>query len=100
MVSDGDRKDHVCAFARKEEAKTVLVIVPRFLTHLIQMDEMPFGREIWGDSWVVIPPEISAVRFNNIFTDETIGLVERDGKGALALEQVFANLPVAMLEAL
>jgi (1->4)-alpha-D-glucan 1-alpha-D-glucosylmutase len=100
LVSDGDRKDHVCAFARKGEAKTVLVIVPRFLTPLIQMDELPFGRETWGDSWAVIPPEISAVRFNNIFTGETIELVERDGKAALALDQVFVNFPVAMLEVL
>jgi (1->4)-alpha-D-glucan 1-alpha-D-glucosylmutase len=100
LVSDGDRKDHVCAFARKGEAKTVLVIVPRFLTPLIQMDELPFGKETWGDSWAVIPPEISAVRFNNIFTGETIELVERDGKAALALDQVFANFPVAMLEVL
>jgi (1->4)-alpha-D-glucan 1-alpha-D-glucosylmutase len=100
LMGDGDHKEHVCAYARKGEAKTVLVIVPRFLTRLIQMDQLPFGRETWGDSWVVIPSEISAVRFNNIFTGETIGRVERDGRGALALEQVFANFPVAMLEAL
>jgi len=100
LVSDGDRKDHVCAFARKGEAKTVLVIVPRFLTRLIQMDEMPFSKKTWGDSWLVIPPEISAVRFNNIFTGEGIGLATWDGKAVIALDQVFANFPVAMLEAI
>jgi (1->4)-alpha-D-glucan 1-alpha-D-glucosylmutase len=100
LMSDGDRKDHVCAFARKGEAKTVLVIVPRFLTSLIQVDELPFGNTTWEDSWLVMPREIAAVRFSNIFTDETIGLVERDGKAALSLDQVFANFPVALLEAL
>jgi (1->4)-alpha-D-glucan 1-alpha-D-glucosylmutase len=100
LVSDGDRKEHVCAFLRKREEKVVLVVVPRFLTRLIQMDEMPFGKKTWGDSWLVIPPEISAVRFNNIFTGEGIGLAVRDGKAVLALDQVFANFPVAMLEAI
>jgi (1->4)-alpha-D-glucan 1-alpha-D-glucosylmutase len=100
LMSDGDHKEHVCAYARKEEGKVVLVVVPRFLTHLMQMDEMPFGKKTWGDSWLVIPPEVYAVRFNNIFTGEAIELVERDGKPVLALDQVFANFPVALLEAL
>jgi (1->4)-alpha-D-glucan 1-alpha-D-glucosylmutase len=99
LVSDGDHKEQVCAYARKEEAKVVLVAVPRFLAHLIQMDEMPFGKKTWGDSWLVIPPEISAVQFKNIFTGDTMRLVERDGKAVLALDQIFANFPVAMLEA-
>jgi hypothetical protein len=47
-----------------------------------------------------MPREIADVRFSNIFTHETIGLVERDGKTGLALDQVFANFPVAILEAL
>jgi maltooligosyltrehalose synthase len=64
------------------------------------VDELPFGNTTWEDSWLVMPREIAAVRFSNIFTDETIGLVERDGKAALSLDQVFANFPVALLEAL
>ncbi len=100
LMSDGDRKEHVCAYARKEGGKVILVVVPRFLTHLIQMNEMPLGKKTWGDSWLVIPREISAIRLNNIFTGETIELIERDGKAVLALDQVFGNFPVAMLEAL
>jgi (1->4)-alpha-D-glucan 1-alpha-D-glucosylmutase len=98
LVGDGDRKEHVCAFARQGEGKAVLVIVPRFLTHLIQMDELPLGKETWGDSWLVIPHEIAAYQFNNIFSGETIGLVERDGKSMLPLDQIFVNFPVGMLE--
>jgi (1->4)-alpha-D-glucan 1-alpha-D-glucosylmutase len=64
------------------------------------VDELPFGKTTWEDSWLVMPREIAAVRFSNIFTDETIGLVERGGNGALALDEVLANFPVAMLEAL
>jgi maltooligosyltrehalose synthase len=45
-------KERVCAYARKEEAKVVLVAAPRFLAHLVQMDEMPFGKKTWGNSWL------------------------------------------------
>jgi (1->4)-alpha-D-glucan 1-alpha-D-glucosylmutase len=101
LSGEGDLKEHLCAFARSREGKVVLVIVPRFLTRLIKStDELPLGHKVWGDSWLVLPPEIPAVSFNSIFTGETIGTVERDGRTGLALDRVFANFPVAMLEAI
>jgi (1->4)-alpha-D-glucan 1-alpha-D-glucosylmutase len=99
MESEGNLKNHICAFARQKEEKTVLVIVPRFLTRIIRgSDEMPLGREIWGDSRIVIPEEVSGNKFNNIFTGETIEETEQDGQGGLALGEIFANFPVALLE--
>jgi (1->4)-alpha-D-glucan 1-alpha-D-glucosylmutase len=101
LSGEGDLKEHLCAFARSGEGKVVLVIVPRFLTRLVKNpDEHSLGHKVWGDSWLIIPPEIPAASFNSIFTAETIGTVERDGRTGLALDQVFANFPVAMLEAI
>jgi len=101
LQGDGEFKERVCAFARLAEGKIILVIVPRFLTRLVKSpDELPLGHEVWGDSKVVIPGEIPAVGFKNILTGEAMGLVEQDEKAALALDQVFANFPVAMLEAI
>ncbi len=101
LQGNGALKENICAFARTWEGKVVLVIVPRFLTRLVKSaDESPLGHEVWGDSWLVLPPEIPAVRFNNVFTAETIGTVERDGRTGLTLDRVFANFPVAMLEAI
>jgi maltooligosyltrehalose synthase len=78
-----------------------LVIVPRFLARLVKSpDELPLGHKVWGGSWLVIPPEIPSGRFKNILTGEAMGLVKQDGKAALPLDQVFANFPVAMLEAI
>jgi (1->4)-alpha-D-glucan 1-alpha-D-glucosylmutase len=100
LSGEGDLKEHLCAFARSGEGKVVLVVVPRFLTRLVKSaDESPLGHKVWGDSWLVLPPQIPAVSFNSIFTAETIGTVERDGRTGLALDRVFANFPVAMLEA-
>jgi (1->4)-alpha-D-glucan 1-alpha-D-glucosylmutase len=99
LVSDGDRKDLVCAFARRGEGKVVLVIVPRFLTHLIKStDQYPLGREIWGGSTIVIPEEIPINQFRNIFTEEAVKVMEKDTKRVLMLSEVFTSIPVAMLE--
>lgn len=100
LMGDGALKDHICAFARQEKNKAVLVIVPRFLTRLTQMGEMPLGKKTWGDSWLVVPDEISANRFRNILTDEMLGSVERHGSSGIALDQIFGNFPVALLEAI
>ncbi len=99
LESEGNLKEYVCAFARQKEEKTVLVIVPRFLTHLIRdTGEVPLGKNVWEESWVVLPKEINGGTFRNLFTDETIEKVKRDGEGLLSLGEVFANFPVAMLE--
>jgi (1->4)-alpha-D-glucan 1-alpha-D-glucosylmutase len=101
LLGDGESKEHICAFARHGGGKVVLVIVPRFLARLLKSaDELPLGHEVWGDSRVLIPLEMPAVKFKNILTGEAMASVEQDGKAALALDQVFANFPVAMLEAI
>ncbi|MGZ3558226.1 MAG: malto-oligosyltrehalose synthase [Thermodesulfobacteriota bacterium] len=100
LWSDGNFKDHVCAFARQGGGKVVLVIVPRFMAHLTQVDETPLGRKVWGESSITMPGEIVAERFSNIFTGETVDITGRNGQKRLMLDQVFANFPVAMLEAI
>jgi hypothetical protein len=47
---------------------------------------------------VVLPKEINGGTFRNLFTDEIIGKVKRNGEGLLPLSEVFMNFPVAMLE--
>jgi (1->4)-alpha-D-glucan 1-alpha-D-glucosylmutase len=99
LESEGNLNEYVCAFARQKEEKTVLIIVPRFLTHLIRdTDEAPLGEHVWEESWVVLPKEINGGTFRNLFTDEIIEKVKRNVEGQLSLGEVFANFPVAMLE--
>jgi len=99
LESEGNLKEYVCAFARQKEEKTVLVIVPRFLTHLIRdTDEAPLGEHVWEESWVVLPKEINGGIFRNLFTNEIIEKVKRNGEDLLSLGKVFTNFPVAMLE--
>ena len=99
LGTKGNLREHFCALARQKEERTVLVVVPRFLTSLVKnADAMPLGEQVWGDSQIVIPEEIAGDEFRNIFTDEIVKKVRRDGEGLLPVGEVLANFPVAMLE--
>lgn len=99
VMGDGNLKEHVCAFAREKDEKVVLIIVPRFLSHLVNsMDDIPLGKQVWGESRIVIPDEVPGDQFQNIFTGETIQRVDQDGQKTLPLSEIFAHFPVAMLE--
>lgn len=99
LREEGGLIDHICGFVRHREDKEVLVVVPRFLTSLIKSTgELPFGEPVWKDSWIVIPEQVIGNEFRNIFTEETVRTVEKDGKRGLLLGEVFANFPAALLE--
>jgi (1->4)-alpha-D-glucan 1-alpha-D-glucosylmutase len=99
LETAGNLREHICAFARLREEEAVLVIVPRFLIPLVERDTWgPLGREIWGDTRIVIPEDIPGNRFTNIFTGERIEKTDQDGQGVLPLGHALANFPVAMLE--
>lgn len=100
LASDGTFNKNVCAFARQKQGKTVLIIAPRFLARLIQVDEDPLGEKAWGDSSILLPVEITNGKFWNLFTGETLAVSQHDGEKHLPLSQIFANFPVAMLEAI
>ena len=55
------------------------------------------GAAAWHATALIVPGPAGR-RYRDIFTDETIETVERDGAVALPLAQVFASFPVAVLE--
>jgi (1->4)-alpha-D-glucan 1-alpha-D-glucosylmutase len=100
LMSMGDNKDHICSFARSNEHGTVLVIVPRFISGLVQtIDGMTPWKIIWDKTSIIITDEIAADNYRNIFTDEKISVIRQSGERLLALGTVFSSFPVAMLSA-
>jgi (1->4)-alpha-D-glucan 1-alpha-D-glucosylmutase len=77
-----DAGPNVCAFQRGDDA---IVAVPRLITRLVDAGTLPIG-DVWGDATLNI-----AGSWRNAFTGQT---VEGD---ALALRDVFATFPVAIL---
>ena len=99
LESMGEKAYHVCAFARRFGDSVTLIAVPRFLTKLIQQPEtFPFGKEVWRDSFMVIPFEDAGARYRNVFTGEIISIESHKGAIALFLSDIFMNFPVALME--
>ena len=46
----GNRENNIIAFARNQDSRMTLTVVPRFLSSLIEPGQMPFGEEIWEDT--------------------------------------------------
>jgi (1->4)-alpha-D-glucan 1-alpha-D-glucosylmutase len=97
LSTEGKLKKNICAFARQRDGRTALAIAPRLLAGLGLVPEVrPLGR-VWEDCRLLIPEEVTGSRFYNLFTGETVQVVEGDGRRFLALEEVLAFFPLALL---
>ncbi len=95
----GEKNYNICTFARRIDSENVIIATPRFFTKLIpQTDILPFGREVWKDTSIVIPFAEYGVKYRNIFTGEIVTTEERDGTVLLLLSDIIKNFPVALLE--
>lgn len=93
----GRRKENVCAFARRGSDSWAIPVVPRLLTALLSPGEPPTGRRVWGNSVLNLPEEAPR-EWRDVFTGRTLAAPRR-GKKVLALADVFAVFPVALLAA-
>ena len=99
----GAKASHVVAFARKSEATSVLVIVPRLLASLLddhEIDLPPIGPQIWEDTHVLLPSWDSSENYRNVFTGEVLDvqkISEKNGEFVkVDVSQLLAEFPVAL----
>lgn len=88
-------QENVIAFMRRdpESGRSVLAAVPRFSLTLMQgKAELPL-RKVWGGARLALP-QSAANRYVNVFTGDVL-CPEADG--GLALSNLFASFPVALL---
>ena len=88
----GAAEPHVIAHARQHQGTTIITAVPRFACSLMKgKAELPLAGA-WSD-WTLPLESLSTGNFRNIFTGE---LLTADSH-QLALSEVFAHFPVAVL---
>lgn len=88
----GKFADHIIAFVRQQGDQTILVIVPRFLTNLIQPDEYPLGKQVWADTTLKLPSNVTN-SWQNGLTNQTIQTTDE----SLLIGQALEQFPVALL---
>jgi (1->4)-alpha-D-glucan 1-alpha-D-glucosylmutase len=88
-------REHVVAFARQLNGKTVIAAIPRFACTLMNGERrFPLGANVWQDGFVEVPEKIN--RLENVMTGEILTAEN----GLLLCREVFASFPVALLAAL
>ncbi len=87
----GPHKEKVVAFARSQNQNWILVIAPRFYSHLVQKGQSPIGRDIWLDTEIILP-ETSPKNWKSIFCTSVHQIQER-----LFVGDVLNNFPVGLL---
>jgi (1->4)-alpha-D-glucan 1-alpha-D-glucosylmutase len=90
LATVGTFKDNIIAFARTYEGTTIIAIAPRFLTSLIQQDEMAIGR-VWQDTKLELPPELPSV-WKDAITNQTV-----ESNEILAIGEALKYFPCALL---
>lgn len=99
LAVEGDRQENVCAFERSINDSSVLIVVPRFCSRLIPGGNgLPLGQKVWLDTRIIQSFDVATSRYRNIFTGEILGLDQVGNRLSLALENILAEFPVALLE--
>ncbi|MCU0690667.1 MAG: malto-oligosyltrehalose synthase, partial [Polyangiaceae bacterium] len=99
LQATGERAQHAVAFARVLGQKAVVIVVPRLVVQLAHGQLLPpQGPEVWGDTYLSLPPQAAKWRLRDVFTSELILPEERNGEPALPLGGLTRQFPLALLE--
>ncbi len=93
----GVQREHVFGFTRWSGHDAAIVLVPRLLTRLGGPGRLPLGEAVWQDTRLLLPAQVSAARWRNLFTGQVVTAKQEQGQAVLALDEVFADFPVALL---
>ena len=91
LAAEGEKREHVVAFARVHRDQTAIVVVPRLCFTLSAGEMRPPLGDVWQDTAVQLPKSGS---FWNVLSDE---LIELAGSRSLLCHEVFARFPLALL---
>jgi (1->4)-alpha-D-glucan 1-alpha-D-glucosylmutase len=91
----GKKASHAVAFARRQAATTLVIVVPRLVGKLLDgMDDPPTGKTVWGDTNVLLP--FPSKQFRNAFTDERLDPRATGNTSEFAMSEALATFPVAL----
>jgi (1->4)-alpha-D-glucan 1-alpha-D-glucosylmutase len=94
LAAEGERKEHVVAFARRHKQSMALVAVPRLLFTMLNGEPRLPRAEDWSDTRLQLPTELSGRAITNALTGERVKVQDN---GDLLCSEVFASFPVALL---
>lgn len=91
LAIEGKFTRNLFGFIRKLEDKSIIILVPRLLTEITKIHNIPSGKDFWKDT--SIKPGINIKSWKNCFTGEIIS-----GNKSLSVQEIFNKYPFALLE--
>jgi (1->4)-alpha-D-glucan 1-alpha-D-glucosylmutase len=99
LDTSGAKKDHVCAFARSHHHHAAITVVPRLVAELLpNRGALPVGSDAWGETCLVLSPEMPTGSYRNLYTGETSSVIMSGGHATLPVSSILQSFPVALLE--
>lgn len=96
VAVSGQHAARAVAFARRHGAQSVIVAVARFFLELNAGVGLPVG-ELWHETALMLNEELSGC-YRDALTGASLGAQTNGREAVLPLSEVFAHLPVALLE--
>ncbi|HZG69854.1 MAG TPA: malto-oligosyltrehalose synthase, partial [Herpetosiphonaceae bacterium] len=112
LLADGDylpiepigaQAEHLCAFARTWQDEAVVAVAPRLLHRHISAGGWPItsaGSNPWQGTLLMLPSALAhpGDEFRDVLSGQIVTVVEHDGTPIVSMHDVFAHLPLALLE--
>lgn len=93
---EGERKEHVFAFARVHEGRGVIVVLPRWTARLMRGESiLPLG-DVWGDTTVVIGAALGGA-FEETLAVQPVTVEPEGEERSVRVAQLFARFPLSVL---
>ena len=89
----GAERDSVVAFARLHQSEAAITVVPRLVADLVGERAAPTGGVVWGDARLELPASL----MGRAWTCALTGRLMSSPQKGLALGEILASLPVALL---
>jgi (1->4)-alpha-D-glucan 1-alpha-D-glucosylmutase len=94
----GGRNQHIVAFARQQGNRVVVAAAGRFFLKLSAGLGAPLGREVWGETALILPGAVRAPEYKDVFTGAVIQPERRGDLWTLPAADLFRRLPIGLLE--
>jgi (1->4)-alpha-D-glucan 1-alpha-D-glucosylmutase len=96
LALEGERADHVVAFARHDEAGSLLVVAPRLVVPLVTEERpLPVGADVWAATRIILPLVTRAIRYRHLLTGEWCETTT--DRSSLPVAAALRTCPVAWL---
>lgn len=98
LHTQGERSEHLCAFARRHGDQEIVVATGRWFARLAGDDEQGTGLDgAWEDTWIEAPTPGRPASYENLLTGEAVHSCPREDRHWFDARDLLRTWPVALL---